>query len=308
MSKDYLKLISAWQPFADMLKSLWDKPTADYQVADEAETNDRIWHGIVSEIYRRTHRRRMLTRSIGVAACVACVMAAAVWMWRPMPGDAGLPAEQTCLMADSLEKLCLPDSTVVWLERGSVLTFDSGFMADRCVSLKGNATFEVAKVDGKRFVVRLDDSDIVVKGTCFSIQENEVINVTLYNGSVEFVSGHGNDTIELKPSQRLTYVPGSGDIAVRSITENLRWENGAYKLSQIELSELVDFMEGHYDVEIAIAENLRADKLRMTGTLRYDEPLDSMLQRICYVFKLGWTREGDRYMLAEKGSHDRHAD
>ena len=63
-------------------------------------------------------------------------------------------------------------------------------------------------------------------------------------------------------------------------------------------------METRYDVKITLAGNLRNDNLRMTGMLRYDEPLDSILQRICYVFKLGYTCNGTRYVLAEETPAD----
>lgn len=304
MSKNHLKLISAWQPFAAMLKSLWDQPTDDYHVADEAEVKERIWDGVVTAIERRRHRRRIILHAASVAACVACLAVAAVWVWRPDRQPSEMPVAQTIEVADSGQRQTLPDGTVVWLEEGSTLAMGSDFMSDRRVSLTGNATFEVTKISGKHFTVELDGSEVVVKGTCFSIHENTDINVTLFSGAVEFVPGNGNDPVELKPSQRLTYVPESGDIAVRNIPASLRWENGVYKLSQIELPELVDFMETRYDVKITLAGNLRNDNLRMTGMLRYDEPLDSILQRICYVFKLGYTCNGTRYVLAEETPAD----
>lgn len=304
MSKNHLKLISAWQPFAAMLKSLWDQPTDDYHVADEAEVKERIWDGVVTAIERRRHRRRIILHAASVAACVACLAVAAVWVWRPNRQPSEMPVAQTIEVVDSGQRQMLPDGTVVWLEEGSTLAMGSDFMSDRRVSLTGNATFEVTKINGKHFTVVLDGSEVVVKGTCFSIHESTDINVTLYSGSVEFVPVNGNDPVELKPSQRLTYVPESGDIAVRNISESLRWENGVYKLSQIELPELVDFMETRYDVKITLAGNLRNDNLRMTGNLRYDEPLDSILQRICYVFNLVYKCDGTRYVLAEETPAD----
>ncbi len=37
----------------------------------------------------------------------------------------------------------------------------------------------------------------------------------------------------------------------------------------------------------------------MTGGVRYDEPVDSILGRICYVFRLDCVRDGRNYVLSE---------
>ena len=63
-------------------------------------------------------------------------------------------------------KIQLSDGTVVWLNSGSVLRYSNHFnTADRVVELEGEGYFEVTKRNGKRFTVKTQEYDVVVKGT-----------------------------------------------------------------------------------------------------------------------------------------------
>lgn len=304
MKKDYLKLISEWKPLAAILRKQWDESAATPGLTDEAAVKQRIWDGVVAGISRnRRHSIRILTRTVA-AACVAA-LAVAVWVWAPGVGDDreryAAVTEDVWTAAGPYEYR-LPDGTQVWLESGSRMTVAKNFLDDRRISLDGNATFDVAKVKGRSFTVVSDGSEVVVKGTCFSIHNGSELNLTLFSGAVEFIPAKGCRAVELHPSERLTYDPSDGKVEVREIPRSLQWHDGAYRLSQINLRELVDFIESRYDVEITVAGNVSQQNLHMTGSVRYDEPVDSILDRICYVFRLDCSQQGERYLLSEGGN------
>ncbi len=297
-----LKLISSWEPFLNLLRRMWDTPGDSDSIDNEAEIKERIWDGIVAGIRHRDYRKVLLLKRIAAAACVVLCFTVSAWFLIPAIDDNSssgyFAANEGQTSAGPLEYV-LPDGTQVWLEDGSTLTLPEDFRTRRRVNLTGNATFDVAKVSGSNFTVVVDDSEILVRGTCFSVHDGADINLTLYRGAVEFIPSDSDVPIELKPSQRLTYHQESGDITVRNISSHLQWENGSYKLSQIELTELAEFIESRYDVKISLSGNLCDGNLRMTGGVRYDEPVDSILGRICYVFRLDCVRDGRNYVLSE---------
>lgn len=301
MIDNHLKFLVTFPPFVSRLKARWNELVTDGPDYDQ-ELKNRIWTGIEDEIALRRYRRRRKWALTGVAAvCMAIMTAVSLWLWQPDSAVNDITYAQVKRSPTGAHDYRLPDGSVVWLENGSEISISENFLKDRRVSLTGNATFEVAKVEGKTFVVKLHGSEVIVKGTCFSIHESDEMSLTLYNGSVEFVPENGGAPVELKPSQRLTYVSATGEITVKDISSDLQWENGSYKFNQIELSELVEFMEKRYGVEISLAGNLGHCNLRMTGRLQYDEPLDSIIARICYVFKLECKSDGNRFVVTPTG-------
>ena len=67
--------------------------------------------------------------------------------------------------------ITLPDSTVVWLNSGSKLTYPSRFSdKKRKVRLNGQAYFKVFHKEDQPFVVETNDMDIKVLGTSFVVK------------------------------------------------------------------------------------------------------------------------------------------
>lgn len=302
VSEKYMETITSWAPFSGFLRKKWDEPLEPGLDLNENEAKDRIWKGISAAIEHRNKRSQIMRRWMtgAAAACVIAFVAIGVWMFMPAVDANSDRYAMVELVPEYSQEYSLPDGSVVWLEGGSCLTYRRDFAGERRVELTGNATFEVTKAEGKEFVVAVSGSEVVVKGTCFSIYQGKNLNLTLYNGAVEFIPEKGAAPIKLSPAHRLTYVAESGDIAVSGISEGLQWENGIYKFNQIELPELVDFMENRYNVKIMLSGNKKYDDLRMTGRLRYDESLDSIIARICYVFKLECAQQQGCYILSEE--------
>ena len=107
--------------------------------------------------------------------------------------------------------LRLPDSTLVYLNSGSTLTYPSLFGNNiREVNLHGEAFFEVTKDAKRKFVVKAShNTGIQVYGTKFNLtaypNENEV-NATLVEGKVEFLytGVHGQKRIMMRPGEELS--------------------------------------------------------------------------------------------------------
>lgn len=82
----------------------------------------------------------------------------------------------------------LPDGSSVWLNAGSVLTYNNFSSTRRQVYLKGEAFFDVVKDPAHPFVVHANSIDIKVLGTAFNVKsyaEDNKVEATLIRGLIQ---------------------------------------------------------------------------------------------------------------------------
>lgn len=167
----------------------------------------------------------------------------------------------------------LPDSTIVYLNSGSVLKYPSAFTGDiREVSLNGEAYFEVAKDPEHKFIVSTPwKSKVEVLGTHFNLEAfdnmNEVIT-TLIEGKVEFVyekDGQGHKTL-MQPGQKVIYNNKSGQI--QSFNTNgkseLSWIDEKIIFNKTPFNDALHMLKKRYNVEFII-KTAKFDKHTFTG-------------------------------------------
>jgi len=107
-------------------------------------------------------------------------------------------------------KVLLPDSTEVWLNAQSRLTYPPDFNNGplREVYLSGEAFFEVAK-DGERpFIIHTDKINIKVLGTAFNLKSypnDDKVETALIHGKIEVtILDRPAEKIVLHPNEKLT--------------------------------------------------------------------------------------------------------
>lgn len=86
-------------------------------------------------------------------------------------------------------KITFPDGSIVWLNAGSKVKYDSNFAkASRKVELTGEGYFEVSKNKELPFVVSTGKLSVKVLGTKFNLksyEEDSELKVTLKEGAVK---------------------------------------------------------------------------------------------------------------------------
>ena len=114
--------------------------------------------------------------------------------------------------ADAIEKVHLPDGSIVWLKRHSRLTYPATFSGtQRQVSLEGEALFEVEKDAQHPFIIRSGDLTTTVVGTSFNIRSaNELVEVVVLAGKVSLASGQ-NVTV-VGREEKVFYKKANGDL------------------------------------------------------------------------------------------------
>lgn len=128
------------------------------------------------------------TPAIAAAILVALLAITAVWK-RNLPDYADGPAMLTVQSGNEIKEVRLPDGTVVWLNRHSQLQYPERFADhERRVKLDGEAYFDVARDERKRFVTETAVSETEVLGTEYNLHvaNGADCELTVTEGKVSF--------------------------------------------------------------------------------------------------------------------------
>lgn len=189
-------------------------------------------------------------------------------------------------------EIILPDSTHVWLNAGSSLKYSSRFNDDnRNVSLEGEAYFEVTHHDNKKFTVKTDNYDVVVKGTKFDVasyQSDPVSMVSLVKGSVELAYEKG--IIDMKPGERVVLDKNTGEFTKEKYTDDSRaWIDNRTELDNISLIDLARVLSRQYDVKIHV-QSARLANTHFAVSLRNKETIMDVLDALQMIEPMKITR------------------
>jgi len=279
------------------LRRQWDSSGSE---ETETDVGDRIWLRVQSAV-RDGNVKAFRTRikvAVAVAASFVAVALGGLALWK---NEVKLSGETEYVwMASNGDVQILPDGTKVWMEEGCTMSFYGDFAERRQVWLKGNATFEVTRQEGRNFIVNLPNSYVEVKGTCFSIRQNtpSQVAVTLYNGKVDFVSKKTDNVITLKPSQNILYNTEDASILVSEFSKGICWSDGSYKMEKVNLEQLTEFLSAKYNVDFDCRSVQRSGKT-LTGIIGHNESFEKVLEKICYVFDIDYRYENDVYSLID---------
>jgi len=174
--------------------------------------------------------------------------------------------------------ILLPDSSRVWLNSGSKLTFNSDFKSGvRNVNLEGEAFFSVSKDKNHPFRVRTSDIDIEVLGTKFNVKaypDENAVSTTLVEGSLEISSQYQNTRI--KPDQKLVFSKESKKMVmldIKDTSSDTEWKDGRLVFRNESLGELAPKLQRWFDVDIVFADETVKQR-RFTGVLERESILE----------------------------------
>jgi len=189
----------------------------------------------------------------------------------------------------SRSQILLPDSTKVWINNDSKLTFPEKFApGKREVELNGEAYFEVKHDENRPFFIKIGDNRIKVLGTTFSVSAynvDSVIKTSLIRGKVIFESDYSSSrkrSFKLSPGFSLNYNKKTKNV----ITENIDntsfydyWENGLYSFQNEKLETLAKKIYRIYNIQIVFKDNSLKDKT-YTGMLSINENIFAFMEAI----------------------------
>lgn len=286
--------LAGTEPVERLMQRQWDKGNDKTM---DAKTDLRIWAHIAARC--GLQKKRSLRRDMRVwyAACaIALLLIGSYWLLKENKNTESV-IEYQHVIARQPQVLTLPDHTKIWMRAGTSIRYAQTFNENREVWLKGDATFDVTKHAGHPFKVYINDVFIEVKGTAFHINNrcDNVSQIALYSGRVDFHPATGDGkVIEMKPNQRLTY-RSNGKITMDGFS-NIEWQHGIYKFSDMRLDTLISTVNGIYSTNLTLAADVPPGIL-FTGSIRYDERLEDIIGKICYVTDLKCKKDNEKITI-----------
>ncbi len=197
-------------------------------------------------------------------------------------------------------KFVLPDSTVVYLNADSKLSFWDGFTNGREVELTGEAFFEIAPDTLRPFVVKSGRLSTKALGTSFNVQAYEeapAVQVTLATGKVSVEDVLSQKVMLMDPGES-AFVKRS-DHEPKKIRSDPRiislWKDGILHFDKTPLDEVIPTLERWYGVKINIKGYLPNHKC--TGTFKKNEYLSNVLRVLGHNVGFNYTIEGKEVFI-----------
>lgn len=189
-------------------------------------------------------------------------------------------AENLCLEVGRGKefKIVLEDSTVVWLNSESTLSYPESFREDsRRVAVTGEAYFEIKHDSNRPFYVESGGQQIKVYGTSFNVRgypDEDVVFTTLETGSIS-VTRHGNEDSELilSPGHQSRYNKNSTFVTVKPVDSEVvtGWRHGKFVFEETPLETIMKDLSRWYNFEYEFADSSLKEIIFMGSVSRYSD-------------------------------------
>ncbi|MCX2485759.1 FecR family protein [Pedobacter sp. MR2016-24] len=252
------------------------------------------------EIYVDTHTSLRLS-GILLGIVVLALLCFGLWQKNDQ-----LPDHPTHIVSGKgiRKKVVLPDGTLVWLNAGSKLSYDTGFNQQkiRQVFLTGEAFFDVAHRKSQPFIVHTEKISVKVLGTAFNIQAypgEQKSEATLIRGSIELsVNDQSGQKITLNPSEKFAFSTEKKTMVINHVEpvkigndeyiEETSWKDNQLVFQNETLEDLKPRLERWFNIQISIRSE-QPKHYRFTGVFKNEtinEALVAMQLIKPFTFKL----------------------
>lgn len=211
---------------------------------------------------------------------------------------------ETFVPLGSRSKLVLSDGSVVWLNAGSSLSYNSDFSkGSREVYLTGEGFFDITPDSLKPFVVKSATLNVKVLGTTFDVrayEDEEQVNVVLRTGKVD-VSLKGGEVIHLQPNDKLSYNKIYDEIDKTKVNARdvCEWINGKLKFTKMSFATLVKDLERIYNVKIKVESSSLLEET-FSGSINLQNTIYDVLHEININKKYKWTQTGNEFVIRDR--------
>ena len=194
-------------------------------------------------------------------------------------------------------KVILPDSTLVWLNAASRLSYTDEYMTDRRVKLSGEGYFDVRHNPSAPFTVEMGENRITVSGTKFNAcaypGEGEV-EAALLEGCIAFCNA--SVQVDMQPGEILSYRLSDDNLKKYSgdVRSRTSWLRGTLECTSISLDRLLARISSIYGVDIRYSgENTQ----EFGFILNLKESLPNILDALSCIRPITWKQEDGIYYV-----------
>lgn len=278
-------------------------------------------------------RSRKTLMVISIAAAVLMITSIywynAVTKSRPFAADHSGEKNEVSTRNGSKTKITLPDGSTVWLNAGSVLTYNKDFGGDiREVDLSGEAFFEVVPSTSRRtaqripFIIHTQHIDVRVLGTAFNVKSypgDKQTETSLVHGKVEvLIHNRTGEKITLRPNEKLVVMneeagqPVSGKPNVSnnqpivslskltyttadSLLVETAWVQNKLVFDNESFLEVAAKMERWYNVKVEF-KDAKKQALRFTGVFE-NETIQQALDYMSITAPFHYSMQGNTIVI-----------
>jgi ferric-dicitrate binding protein FerR (iron transport regulator) len=193
-------------------------------------------------------------------------------------------------------KVTLPDSTVVWLNACSSISYDHDFgNQTRKIHIKGELFFDVRKDISKPFLVCTDNLNYRVTGTSFNVysfDNDDIESLILVDGTVTLELG--NYKTEVKPGEHIEFNKTARKISRHqtNVAIYTGWRFGELMFEKMTFEELAKRLERNFNITF-VFENEKVKKESFGGTFRHYDSLETILKVISISTPIKYKIEKD---------------
>ncbi len=275
----------------------------------ELETPVTIESLTSTPISRKTNKLGSFLVVIVVLLCIAGFL----WTRRPVVAVDPVVKKNFSEVSTRLgnkSRIVLPDSSIVWLNAGSQLTYNGQFgINNRNTTLSGEAYFEVKK-STIPFIIHASPIDIKVLGTVLNVKyypNEKTTETTLIHGRIEIsFNKRPGEKFILKPHEKLIVANEMSDMLLTSKQQKMEpmvvlssmtmldhhiietsWVDNKLVFQDETVEEMARKMERWYNVTIRIPDQ-KVAQMRVTGTFE-NETLKQALDALQIAFRFNYT-------------------
>lgn len=286
------------------LKKLWEL-SGKYESDFEPDVNsaiDRFKTRIASNPSKKTIS---LNRVLQIASVFILLTLAAFTVY--YFSENKVDVSTTKLTASSISKaeFILPDSSKVWLNKNSELTYSGNFV-DRIVNLTGEAYFEVKKANGKSFTIISGNTKTIVLGTSFivkNLKESKDVEVIVVTGKVALsgLSGNANHKVVLNTGEQGIFNAKNSTISVSKFEDPniLAWKTNVLIFRNTPIDNVLKTLEEFYNKKLIIEEGNIEDCV-LTSTFDHQN-LNDVLEELRILWNIEYIQKGDVYVISKGG-------
>ena len=199
-------------------------------------------------------------------------------------------------------EIVLPDSSTVLLNYSSKIEYPEQFGEVRKVKLQGEAFFSITK-NKNQFRVITNNAVVTVLGTKFSVKSEDIkTDIFVKEGKVNIKQLKSDNVgLVVTTGQRSTVEKNQLPSEPEFVNANdaLSWINDVLTFNQTPLNEVKSELEKLYGIPITLSDE-GSNSLTLTGSFRYNMPLDSVLDLICMALELHHEKVLDNYIISRK--------
>lgn len=264
----------------DQFKQIWDssKTLVAKSTVDENDAWARFQQKVADKEQTPTKRIPLTGRKISWMRVAASLVFLIGFAW--LSYFTFMDSTTTYIAQGIVTTETLPDGTVVTLNAGSSVKFNSRFNGNtRAVALTGEAFFDVTPNKQKPFVINTDNASIKVVGTSFNVKSSDKETEVIVETGIVEVSKKKN-MVKLVPGEKTVVLNNSSKLVKEKVDDVLYnyYRTKELVCKNTPLWRLVNVLNDAYDVQITIS-SMRLKDRPITTTFKNDS-IDNILDVI----------------------------